>query len=337
LALDALLKRYFPAVVLVLVALAAYFQASGAMELFGAALTPDEAAYAARGAPGPASTGLSGASRGSSRGEKNAEPILARNPFDSVTGPLNIKPLDISPTPAARVDLSDPLSAPGCDGMRVAIITESPDPEWSLVALQAPGEAAPKLRRVGDEVTAGKQIAYIGYNPKKSSPAVWISGDSALCQALLFAVQPTVPPPAPAPAPGAPPAAPAPAAPGGPSPVPADIASRIQKVSDTEYNVDRAVVDKILENQAELMRSARIVPEQKDGKVVGIRLFGIRPDTLLGTLGFQNGDRLEAINGFNMASPEKALEAYARLRTASNLNVKINRRGQTTSIDYRIK
>ena len=337
-ALDALLKRYFPAVVLVLVALAAYFQASGAMELLGAALTPDEAAYAARGAPGAASPGAGAGARGTPRGEKNAEPILARNPFDSVTGPLNIKPLEISNTPAAKVDLSDPLSAPGCEGMRVAIITESPDPEWSLVALQAPGEAAPKLRRVGDEVTSGKQIAYIGYNPKKGSPAVWISGDSALCQALLFAVQPVVPPPAAAPPPGAPPAAPAaPPAAGGPSPVPADIASRIQKVSDTEYNVDRAVVDKILENQAELMRSARIVPEQKDGKVVGIRLFGIRPDTLLGTLGFQNGDRLEAINGFNMASPEKALEAYARLRTASNLNVKINRRGQTTSIDYRIK
>ena len=145
-ALDALLKRYFPAVVLVLVALAAYFQASGAMELLGSALTPDEAAYAARGSPSPANTGLAGAPRSASRGDKNAEPILARNPFDSVTGPLNIKPLDISEKPAARLDLSDPLSAPGCEGMRVAIITESPDPEWSLVALQAPGEAAPKLR-----------------------------------------------------------------------------------------------------------------------------------------------------------------------------------------------
>jgi general secretion pathway protein C len=108
-------------------------------------------------------------------------------------------------------------------------------------------------------------------------------------------------------------------------------------VSETEFNVDRAVVDKILENQAELMRSARIVPEQQAGKVVGIRMFGIRPDTLLGTLGFQNGDRLESINGFNMASPEKALEAYARLRTASNLNVKVNRRGKPLSIDFRIK
>jgi general secretion pathway protein C len=119
--------------------------------------------------------------------------------------------------------------------------------------------------------------------------------------------------------------------------VPADIASKIHKISDTEFDIDRSVVDKILENQAELMKSARIVPETKDGKVLGIRLFGIRPETLLGTLGLQNGDRLESINGFNMGSPEKALEAYARLRTASQLDVTVNRRGAPVSIVHHIK
>jgi len=119
--------------------------------------------------------------------------------------------------------------------------------------------------------------------------------------------------------------------------VPSDIASKIKRISDSEYQVDRSVVDKILENQAELMKSARIVPEQRDGKMVGIRLFGIRPTALLGVLGLQNGDRLEQINGFDMASPEKALEAYARLRTANNLTVKVTRRGQPLNIDYRIK
>ena len=113
--------------------------------------------------------------------------------------------------------------------------------------------------------------------------------------------------------------------------MPADIASKIQKISDTEFNIDRPVVDKILENQAELMRSARIVPEQENGKVVGIRLFGIRPDTLLGTLGLQNGDRLQTINGFDMASPEKALEAYARLRTADQLTVRSTAAARTST------
>ena len=85
------------------------------------------------------------------------------------------------------------------------------------------------------------------------------------------------------------------------------------------------------------MRAARIVPENKDGQIIGIRLFGIRPDTLLGTLGMQNGDRLESINGFSMTSPEKALEVYARLRSADGLKVQINRRGKPVTIDYKIK
>ena len=116
-----------------------------------------------------------------------------------------------------------------------------------------------------------------------------------------------------------------------------DLAKGISKKSATEFDVDRGVVDKILENQAELMRQARIVPEQENGKVVGIRLVNFRPDSLLGTLGMESGDRLEKINGFDMTSPEKALEAYARLRTADHLTVSVNRKGQETNLDYNIK
>jgi general secretion pathway protein C len=330
--LDSLVKKYFAGVVLCLVALSAYFQAAGATQLVGAAL----------GAGGPSASAVpAGASRGpghfaTGHENKNAEPIIARNPFDSVTGPLYPKPEEaVVPTPTELV-VTDPLGAPGCDGVQVFIVTESTDPLWSVAALQGPGEPHPRMRRVGDDV-GGKQVAFIGFNPRENSPSVWFQGGASLCQTLLFKTQ-GAPQAAPAAAPVAP--APSEAAPPpsrGASPLPADIASKIQKVSDTEFNVDRSVVDKILENQADLMRSARIVPESKDGKVVGIRMFGIRPDTLLGTLGMQNGDRLESINGFNMSSPEKALEAYARLRTASNLNVKLNRRGSPVSIDYRIK
>jgi general secretion pathway protein C len=325
--LDVLLKKYFTVLVLGLVALMAYFQASGATTLLGASLAVDQQVLAAapkRAAePGPVAA---------ARAPKDAEPILSRNPFDSVTGPLNARAIEAPEAPQAGLDLSNPLAAAPCDGVRVSIITESPDPTWSIAALQAPGEAKPSIRRVGDKV-GGSDVAYIGFNPLEASPSVWLTTGSSLCQVVLFRTQP---PAQPAPAAGPKPVQ-APAAAGGPTSVPADIASKIQKVSETEFNVDRSVVDKILENQAELMRSARIVPEQQDGKVVGIRLFGIRPDTLLGTLGFQNGDRLETINGFNMASPEKALEAYARLRTAPNLNVKVNRRGKPMSIDFRIK
>jgi general secretion pathway protein C len=161
-----------------------------------------------------------------------------------------------------------------------------------------------------------------------------MASSSQLCQSQMFkppalasaAAVPVAPPPE---APGA--------AAGGAPGVDPGIKNGIQKVSATEYNVDRGVVDKILENQAELMRQARIVPEQENGKMVGIRLFGVRPDTLLGVLGMENGDRLQTINGFDMTSPEKALEAYARLRTADHLTVSVNRRGQDMNLDYNIK
>jgi general secretion pathway protein C len=319
-------------VVLALLSLSAYFEATGATELVGAAFiapAPSGSAALRAGRPVP------GAGRMETR---TAEPIIERNPFDSVTGPLNAKPIEtpaLTPKPD-ELESKDPLSVAQCEGVTAFIITESHDRLWSVAALQGPGEPRPRMRRVGDDV-AGKKVEYIGFNPAENSPSVWLSG-GGLCQSLLFRVAPPAAAGAPAPAPTASAEPVAPPAPGRGAPsVPPEIASKIQKVSDTEFNVDHAVIDNILEHQAELMKSARIVPEQKDGKVLGIRLFGIRPDTLLGTLGIQNGDRLESINGFNMGSPEKALEAYARLRTATNLNVKVSRRGAPVSIDYRIK
>lgn len=320
---DILIKKYFTGLVLAFVALAAYFQAAGATQLVGAAFSsPSSSALPLRAVLLPTPP---------SRSRPSADAIIARNPFDSVTGPLNGVPVEVPVPTKSAVDNTDPLAAPICDSPAAFIITESTDPLWSVAALQGPGEARPRMHRVGDDV-AGKHVEFIGFNPRENTPSVWLSSGGTLCQAMLFRTQPVQ---AAASASAAPAAPPPPA--GGPNPVPADIASKIQKISDTEFNIDRSVVDKILENQAELMKSARIVPETKDGKVLGIRLFGIRPDTLLGTLGLQNGDRLDAINGFNMGSPEKALEAYARLRTATELNITLSRRGAPVTIADHIK
>jgi len=315
---DVFIKRYFSALLLAVVALAAYFQARGVAYLLSAALAP-ETALALPPIPPVAVESIN---------RPQALAIHERNPFDSVTGPLIGTEVDMPDQPKRALDVSDPLSVPVCPGVKILILTESDVPTWSFAAIQGPGEAHPFLRRVGDSV-GDKKIAYIGFNPRNQSPTVWFESDS-LCQSSLFGLEP---PPAVA-------KAETPAAePGkvGSRAVSPEIASKIKKISDTEYEIDRSAVDKILEDQTALMQSARIVPEQKDGKVVGVRLFGIRPETLLGTMGFQNGDRLEQINGFDMGSPEKALEAYARLRTAGNLAVKLNRRGQPVNVDYRIK
>ncbi len=323
--LDSLLKKYSVYVLLALIGATAYFQAAGAMQLIGSALlVPRRRKVALL----PNAT-VAGAVPSAS--PKDAEPILARNAFDSATGPLNEKPDAGTSEKNPMLDLSDPLVAQDCEGIHADIITESTDPSWSVAALTGKGESAPKLRRVGDEVS-GLKVAYIGYNLSEESPAVWLTSDAELCEVLLFQrADAGTPPPAQKLV-----AARSPPGRGAPK-LPDDIKNKIKKISDTEFEVDRSVVDAVLSNQAQLMRSARIIPETKNGQVVGVRLFGIRPDTLLGTLGIQNGDRLETINGFSMSSPEKALEAYTRLRAAEGLTLQVDRRGQPTTIEIKFK
>jgi len=322
---DAALKKYFSVVILALTAVAAYFQASGITQLVGAKLGLDEKSIV--GALAPASPASRVASLGGDH-ETSARAILDRNPFDSVTPrPLDAIAPDEEPGPEQAADMANYHLAPPCDGIKALIIAASDsDPAWSMAALSASGPNTSQLVRPGDEIS-GRTVQIIEWN------RVVLSQGPSLCQVRMFR---------PADAPGAA-TAPAvvepakPSAAGRPGSLPGDIASKIQRVSATEFHVDRQVVDRVLENQAELMKSARIVPEQENGKVVGIRLFGIRPDTLLGALGMENGDRLQTINGFDMTSPEKALEAYARLRTADRLTVQVNRRGQNVNLDYMIK
>jgi general secretion pathway protein C len=320
--IDQLLKRHFWAVILVLVGIAAFLDAQGIMHIVGAGLGADETQLAVP----PLSARLPAPPTTATPHATSADPILSRNAFDSVTGPLNAAPPIASSEVASvapPIDLSDPYNAPQCDGMQVLVIAASPDPDWSFAALETQADKGKTvLRRRGGDL-GGKTVKFIGWD------RVWMTSGSQLCQSQMFK-----PPAAPsASVAAAPPPAPA----GGPGAVADDIKNGIQKLSATEFNIDRGVVDKILENQAELMRQARIVPESENGKVVGIRLFGVRPDTLLGTLGMENGDRLEKINGFDMASPEKALEAYARLRTADHLTVSVNRKGAPMNLDFNIK
>lgn len=337
-ALDTLIKQLFPVILGGLIAIIAYFQASGVVQLGASKLLAADEQELTSGSLRPRANPVR-----PSAPRKTAQPIIDNNIFD---WEVDLDPPPPPPPDAGAedgespskplLDLSNPLAAERCPDVTVRIVTESPDPTWSIAVFQAPGEDKPSLRRVGD-IAGGYQVAYIGFNRIEATPTVWLTKDAKLCQAFLFA--PSTPPPAPsASAPAVPTTPPEDSTPRrGAASLPQEIADKITKVSETEYTVERSVVDHVLENQAELMKSARIVPEKgPDGKTVGIRLFGVRPDTLLGSLGLKNGDRLETINGFNLANPEEALNAYARLRTAGKLSLSVTRRGQPTSIDINI-
>ena len=81
----------------------------------------------------------------------------------------------------------------------------------------------------------------------------------------------------------------------------------VKKLDDTHYEIDRALLTKILSDPSVIARAARIVPSIKEGKANGFKMYAIRPNSPYSRIGFQNGDTIHSINGFEMTSPDKAL------------------------------
>jgi general secretion pathway protein C len=110
-----------------------------------------------------------------------------------------------------------------------------------------------------------------------------------------------------------------------------DLAGDVKKISDTEYVIARSAADKIPGLQKDLMKNARLVP----GK--GIRLARAPATSPVGQLGMTTGDIIKTINGFDMLDPDKALEGYSRMKTASELTVGLERNGQPMTITIKVQ
>ncbi|MCY1015384.1 type II secretion system protein GspC [Pyxidicoccus sp. MSG2] len=113
--------------------------------------------------------------------------------------------------------------------------------------------------------------------------------------------------------------------------------SGIRATSDNEYEVPRAEIDKTLNNLNDVAMQARIVPAFKDGQAVGFKLFSIRPDSIYSKIGVQNGDVIRRINGFDLNSPEKALEVYSKMKDASRIEIEIERNGAPIKKSYNVR
>lgn len=111
----------------------------------------------------------------------------------------------------------------------------------------------------------------------------------------------------------------------------------VKQVSENQYVVAKKEIDNALTNLSDLATKARIVPSFKNGVPNGFKLFSIVPDSLYAKIGVQNGDVIRRINGYEMNSPDKALEIYQKLRDANRIEIEVERRGDTIRKSYSIE
>ncbi|MDZ4695292.1 MAG: type II secretion system protein GspC [Deltaproteobacteria bacterium] len=117
----------------------------------------------------------------------------------------------------------------------------------------------------------------------------------------------------------------------------AELDRGLKQTGDHNYELQKGTLEQLLGNMALLSRSARIVPEIRDGKPAGFRLYSVRPEGPFAKIGMQNSDVIYAINGLEMSSPEKALEVYSKLKSARHLSVSLERNGQKITKEYNIR
>lgn len=103
-------------------------------------------------------------------------------------------------------------------------------------------------------------------------------------------------------------------------------------LAQNEYLVSRSFLEGGLAEPS----SARVIPHEVEGVVLGVRVFGVRQGSTPWRLGIQNGDTLVSVNGISIAEPNSALEAYTAVRNSTSAELVVLRRGRRVTLRYTI-
>jgi general secretion pathway protein C len=111
----------------------------------------------------------------------------------------------------------------------------------------------------------------------------------------------------------------------------------LARTSSQNITVKRSQIDTAIKDVNTLMKQIRIRPNFKNGKPDGLRLTGIRPNSIFYNMGLKSGDVIMGVDGKNIESVDDALKFYQSLQSSSRVQVQIKRRGRLKTIDYRIE
>lgn len=294
--MDLVFRKYFWAVELALLALASFLGAMAVNAFVAAALVPPVDLDALAPAPSASSRPV--------LGRPGNLPLERTAAFLGITLPED-EPEDLVPEEPAFDPSSE--AVPSTLNLTLVGTMVANRPEWSFATIKGSGDPDAGVYLVGDEIEGAEVVEIerlrVILNNQGRKEFISIEGTQ-------------------------------PAQPKRPSKPPRRRSKRpevadaeIKKVDENTFEISREDVDKQLSNLSALATQARVIPNFKDGKANGFKIFSIRPGSIYQKLGLKNGDVIRKINGYEMDSPEKALEIYAKLKESPRIEVELERRG----------
>lgn len=114
-------------------------------------------------------------------------------------------------------------------------------------------------------------------------------------------------------------------------------ASALRPGRSQNITVRRSQMESAVRDVNNLMKQIRIRPNFRNGRPEGLRLMGIRPNSIFYNMGLKSGDILMGANGKPIESVEDVFNLYRNLQSSSRVELQIKRRGQLKTINYHIE
>lgn len=116
------------------------------------------------------------------------------------------------------------------------------------------------------------------------------------------------------------------------------IGNSVKETSTNNYDIGQNDLDDALGNLSQISMQARAVPAFDDkGRPIGFKMVSIQPDSVFTKIGLKVNDIITRINGYELNSPDKALEVYQKLRTARNFNIDLKRGDSAITKSYTVR
>jgi type II secretion system protein C len=85
---------------------------------------------------------------------------------------------------------------------------------------------------------------------------------------------------------------------------------------------------------SEVFRKATIEPYVRNDRTEGLRITGLDKVPLAEAFGFKNGDIVQAVNGQQLTSKQKAFQVLQKARTQPKVNIRILRDGKSKELSF---
>jgi len=111
----------------------------------------------------------------------------------------------------------------------------------------------------------------------------------------------------------------------------------VRRAGPGRWEIRPSVIRKLTQNPGLLRGSARVSVQLRHGRQIGFRIHRMPNGGIYQGLGLRNEDVIRSVNGRPLTSPDRALEAYAKLRKATRIVLGITRGGRALRHEYVVR